>query len=117
MTVRTTDGDDVTMKHVKQFLKVWADLVKSRDGWKCQHCGSPRRLNAHHVEMKSKRPDLIFEISNGITLCKPCHMKEHRKMARQSKNTSPKPSKMARIRSKSDAKRISKSSPTNRKNP
>lgn len=99
MSVQTQDGDDVTMKHVKQFLKVWADLVKARDGWKCAHCGSGKRLNAHHVEMKSKRPDLIFEVSNGITLCKPCHMKEHRRMARQSKNTATAHGKVARKRS------------------
>lgn len=95
MTVRTRSGDSVELKHVREFLKTWADLVKSRDGWKCTKCGAMRRLHAHHIEMKSKRPDLMFEVSNGITLCKSCHMKEHRHMLK-GKNTPPRRGKISR---------------------
>lgn len=60
--------------------KNWSRLVKDRDGNKCMHCGSIKRLHAHHIvpwridEMKR------FDVSNGITLCHWCHDTEERKI-------------------------------------
>lgn len=40
-------------------------------------CGRQQRryLHAHHIQRKADRPDLAFEVSNGVTLCKRCHNK------------------------------------------
>jgi hypothetical protein len=54
----------------------WKASVKERDGFKCQKCGTEDRLDCHHIKPWKTYPDLRFEISNGITLCKVCHGKE-----------------------------------------
>ena len=54
----------------------WSEAVKSRDG-KCLRCGSTEKLHAHHIERFIKHPEKRFDLSNGMTLCKTCHHKEH----------------------------------------
>jgi hypothetical protein len=54
----------------------WSEAVKQRDG-QCLRCGSTEKLHAHHVERFIKNPEKRFDLSNGITLCKACHHKEH----------------------------------------
>lgn len=55
--------------------KAWRLDVFERDGFTCQFCGDNRggNLNAHHIFSFAKHEDLIFDINNGITLCKECH--------------------------------------------
>lgn len=57
--------------------KMWTKQVKDRDGWKCQKCGSTDRLHAHHIKRWCDYPELRYEVSNGITLCHPCHEAAH----------------------------------------
>jgi len=59
--------------------RLWAELVKSRDDFKCQEegCGSRINVEAHHILPWSKHPELRFEISNGVTLCFRHHCKRH----------------------------------------
>ncbi len=52
--------------------KLWASIVKSRDG-KCIYCGSGRNLNAHHIFTKARHGNLRWEPDNGVTLCAGCH--------------------------------------------
>lgn len=52
--------------------KEWATNVKNRDGWKCVICGSPERLNAHHIIARENH-ETKFNISNGISLCPKHH--------------------------------------------
>ena len=94
---KTRDGDDVTLKHVADFLRMWANFVKDRDGRKCTKCGTQRRLHAHHIKPKSLFPNLMFEMSNGITLCKQCHMKEHKFMTVK-KNTRKNRNRVSKIK-------------------
>lgn len=64
----------------------WRICVYKRDNFTCQHCGllvgkNPNgKLHAHHILAWAKYPELRWEISNGITLCPPCHKKEHRRL-------------------------------------
>lgn len=59
----------------------WRNLVFERDGYTCQCCGARNQkgrgssivLEAHHIESWSDRPELRYEVSNGITLCNLCH--------------------------------------------
>jgi hypothetical protein len=55
--------------------KEWRKAVYSRDGWTCRVCGTKKSgiLNAHHIIPVKARPDLILDINNGLTVCKPCH--------------------------------------------
>lgn len=59
---------------------VWQQTVKSRDGFKCQSCGSAEELHAHHIKQRAKFPELAHDIDNGVTLCRTCHLEEHRRI-------------------------------------
>lgn len=63
-----------------QELKNWRKSVFERDGYTCQSCGKHGgQLNAHHIIPFSYDELLRTDIGNGITLCKQCHILEHRK--------------------------------------
>jgi hypothetical protein len=56
--------------------KIWRSEVFERDDFTCRECGRKGvYLEAHHIQSWSKYPDLRYEISNGLTLCQPCHAK------------------------------------------
>lgn len=57
-------------------LKVWRKQIFLRDGFHCQKCGTNRRLEAHHKIPLSVDKSKAFDLDNGITLCRTCHMKE-----------------------------------------
>lgn len=53
--------------------------IISRDGGHCQRCFikygivNSNNLHVHHIQARIKRPDLIFEPTNTITLCASCN--------------------------------------------
>lgn len=49
--------------------------VLRRDKYTCQICGAKEKLEVHHVEATSLNQDARLDISNGLTLCNPCHKK------------------------------------------
>lgn len=54
----------------------WRDACIERDGEKCQRCGKEqekRWLVVHHIAPWDKYPQLRYDISNGIVLCRGCH--------------------------------------------
>lgn len=58
----------------------WANSVYERDNYICQRCGihcNEKNIIAHHIKPFADYLDLRFEINNGITLCRSCHLKEH----------------------------------------
>ncbi len=57
--------------------KNWKDDVWRRDNYECTKCGSKDKLCAHHIKPWKEYSELRFEIDNGITLCRSCHMKVH----------------------------------------
>lgn len=61
--------------------KLWQDSVKNRDGNCCQKCGENRvsKIMAHHILNFSEWIELRFAIDNGVTFCRPCHKKFHKK--------------------------------------
>ena len=69
--------------------KQWRSDVFTRDNFTCQNCGNKRNLEAHHIKAFSlivnenniKNIDdaiscsELWNINNGLTLCKKCHKK------------------------------------------
>lgn len=71
----------------------WRSDVFTRDNFTCQECGDNRggNLNAHHIIRRSTiiqkyeittikqamQCEELWNINNGITLCKNCHKKVH----------------------------------------
>lgn len=68
--------DPNTRLRVSYDSKQWSLRVRDRDG-KCVECGAVGRLHAHHIKPWKHHPELRFDVSNGITLCPPCHQKAH----------------------------------------
>lgn len=62
-----------------QGYKCFRKRVLERDGYTCRHCGSTKDLHVHHILPYAYYPEERINIDNGITLCKTCHYKEHRK--------------------------------------
>lgn len=63
--------------------KLWRKSVYERDFYTCQSCGAkPDRktglkIHAHHILSFAEFPHKRTDISNGVTLCEPCHWKAH----------------------------------------
>lgn len=58
----------------------WRESVFERDGYKCKICGSNKNIQAHHIipwSQTRNNKGLRYDIDNGITLCRKCHLKAH----------------------------------------
>lgn len=56
--------------------QTWRHTVFHRDDHACQHCHTRGgRLHADHIKPFALFPELRFELTNGRTLCVPCHKK------------------------------------------
>lgn len=61
----------------------WRNKVFIRDKYTCQKChiksikGITVYLHSHHIKPFALFPELRFNVENGITLCKNCHLLEH----------------------------------------
>ncbi len=61
-------------------LKLWKKSVWERDFFICQKCYQlGGNLVAHHIFNWNDFLELRFAIDNGITLCKDCHIKFHKR--------------------------------------
>ena len=47
--------------------------IFQRDGFRCTECGTDVGLELHHVKSWSTHPELRYEPTNCLTVCKKCH--------------------------------------------
>jgi hypothetical protein len=60
--------------------KIWREGVFQRDSFTCKKCSQyGGKLSAHHIEDFANNTELRFEVNNGITFCKNCHIEFHKK--------------------------------------
>lgn len=52
----------------------WKFTVFSNANGRCQHCNKQVRLDACHIKSRQQYPELEFEPTNGIALCRHCHL-------------------------------------------
>jgi len=74
------DGQSRNRKREYKTFKFnkWRRSVYERDNFICQMCGQKgKELNCHHIKSFTNFSKIRFDISNGITLCKDCHMNLH----------------------------------------
>lgn len=62
------------LRKFKSEYKEWRKQVFERDNYTCVFCGARGvELNADHIKPWAKYPQLRYTLSNGRTLCVPCH--------------------------------------------
>ena len=59
-----------------KFTNLLKELIRERDGYKCQLCGVPQqecvtKLDVHHIDNDGKN----YSLNNLISLCHSCHSK------------------------------------------
>lgn len=65
----------MTYQEYRNYLD-WQKTVFKRDNWECVHCRKHGGiLHADHIKPWVMNPELRFVVSNGRTLCPPCHYK------------------------------------------
>lgn len=77
------EGKRTIDKKIRQSwgYKKWRTAVFERDGYQCVECGDRNFegrgktviLQADHIKPFALHPELRLEVSNGRTLCLPCH--------------------------------------------
>lgn len=74
----------------------WRFAVFTRDNFACQYCGDHNYvghngksvwLEAHHLYNYADSKDKIFDVANGMTFCKSCHINFHSQFGK--KNNTP----------------------------
>lgn len=56
-------------------MEAWSKAVRARDPF-CVRCGKPSE-QSHHIATRKRRPDLKYELSNGVGLDSQCHQWVH----------------------------------------
>ena len=68
------------LRHTPEY-KEWRLAVYARDHWTCKDCRKhcdEHLIVAHHKKPFKDYPELRYEVDNGITLCRKCHLERER---------------------------------------
>ena len=66
--------------HARLNRRRWEKFRRAifeRDGWRCRRCGKAGRLECHHPH-RLENGGAPFDPANAETLCRDCHIREHR---------------------------------------
>lgn len=64
-------------ERTSQAARAWRRAIFARDNYTCQLCEKRGvTLHAHHKKAWATHPELRYDIENGITLCRDCHLHE-----------------------------------------
>jgi hypothetical protein len=76
--------DKMRYYHYKNFeYKTWRNRVFEQDNWTCQKCKiKGGYLHPHHIKSYTYYPELRYEVLNGITYHKDCHLQIHKELRR-----------------------------------
>lgn len=75
-----TQEDRIITRTSIPMYRDWRRSVYQRDYYTCQKCGQKSGiLNAHHIKNYNTHQELRYDINNGITFCKKCHINFHSK--------------------------------------
>lgn len=83
--IRKISGDSKNTSERHRLIgtieyKLWRLAVFERDKYTCRVCNTKGGiLHAHHIKEWAKHSELRFDINNGLTLCRKCHIEVHRK--------------------------------------
>lgn len=75
-SMRSPDSKDHDDIRKSLDYRLWRESVFKRDSWTCVLCSKKGvKIHADHIKPFAYFPELRFELTNGRTLCVPCHMK------------------------------------------
>ena len=69
-------GYEGKRRYARKAWKMLRRFVLDRDGWRCTKCGRAGAMEVHHV--KPIEDGGLDEPGNLVTLCRGCHIAEHR---------------------------------------
>ena len=75
---QNTEKEDLITKHKYKWWKLRDEIIKRDDGF-CQRCYykynilNDKRLEVHHIKSRKNYPELTFDKSNLITICRTCN--------------------------------------------
>ncbi len=74
--VEFIDDHEPTNHEIRQSpeYREWRIAVLKRDNFQCLWCKRTDNLEAHHIYSFASFPELRFDIKNGLTLCRSCHL-------------------------------------------
>lgn len=85
---KLTDQERINKRNIQgKDYSSWRKQIYKKNNYQCVKCGGGSgKLNAHHIFNWRDFPEKRFDIDNGITLCKKCHILFH-KLFGNKKNT------------------------------
>lgn len=76
--INISDEERMDMRQYPEYI-TFTRKVLARDNYTCQCCKSRNNLQVHHLYSYKSNMELRTNVTNGITLCKECHINFHSK--------------------------------------